>query len=106
MKPRHCALNLALAFSLCTAATLAHGQVYKCTDANGKTTYADAPCAAGSKPLKLPDDNRKTPTDPNFCAQLLDETQRLAADAERNAQRGRAESASNAKRRKSINQSY
>ena len=106
MRPRQCALNLTIAFALSAAAPIAHGQVYKCTDAAGKTTYADAPCAAGSKPLKLPDDGRKTPTDPNMCAQLKDETQRLAAEAERNAQRGRPESAGSAKRRNKINDQY
>ena len=38
------------------AAPVAWGQVYKCTDASGKTTYSDAACDAAGKPLKLPED--------------------------------------------------
>jgi hypothetical protein len=87
-------------------ASVAHGQVYKCTDGAGKTTYSDAPCAPASKPLKLPGDAKATATDPNVCAQLLDETQRLAAEADRDAQRGRKESASSAKRRRALTEQY
>ena len=71
-------------------ASVAHRQVYKCTNGTGSTTCSDFPCGAGSKPLRLPDDTKGSNTNPNACAQLLDETQRLAAEAERNAKRGRA----------------
>lgn len=99
--------GLALAMALAFAASLAHAQVYKCTDAAGKTTYSDAPCDAAARPLKLPDDpTKKSSTNPSVCAQLQDELNRLGADAERNAQRGRAESAAGAKRRKQLTQQY
>ncbi len=83
-----------------------HAQVYKCTDPAGKTTYADAPCSASSKPLQLADPTKGPRTDPNVCAQLQDETHRLAAEAERNAQRGRKEPAASAARRHSLDQQY
>ena len=85
---------------------LAHGQVYKCTDSNGRTTYADAPCDAAGKPLKLPEDPKKNNTNPDMCAQLLDETRRLAAEAERDTKGGRVESADHAKRRQTMNKRY
>ena len=97
---------LALAAASVAFAPDAHAQVYKCTDAAGKVSYADTPCDNRSRPLKLADDAKATPTDPNLCAQLLDETNRLAAEAQRNAQRGRAESAGSAKRRKALDQQY
>ena len=103
---RRYAVQMAVAFALCTTASIVHGQVYKCTDGAGKTTYSDAPCAPGSKPLKLPDDAKGNPTDPNMCAQLLDETRRLAAEADRNKQRGRTESPSSAKRRQTLTRQY
>ena len=103
---RRYAVKMAVAFAICTAASIVHGQVYKCTDSAGKTTYSDAPCASGSKPLKLPDDAKGNATDPNMCAQLLDETRRLAAEADRDAKRGRTESASNAKRRQTLTRQY
>ena len=103
---RRYAVKIAVAFAICTTASIVHGQVYKCTDGTGKTTYADAPCASGSKPLKLPSDARGNATDPNMCAQLLDETRRLAAEADRDAKRGRTESTNNAKRRQSVTRQY
>jgi Domain of unknown function (DUF4124) len=96
----------AAAFVLCTIALGAHAQVYKCADANGRTVYSDAPCASGSKPLKLPDAANDRGTNPNVCAQLLDETQRLAAEADRDAKRGRTESTQSAKRRKALTRQY
>jgi len=72
---------MALALAICTTASIAHGQVYKCTDSAGKTTYADAACDSSGKPLKLPSDATGAATDPHVCAQLLDETHRLAAGA-------------------------
>ena len=88
------------------AAPLAHAQVYKCTDAAGQTTYADAPCSATSKPLQLADPTKGPRTDPNVCMQLKDETHRLAAETERNAQRGRKETPENAARRHALDQQY
>ena len=100
------ATKIAVAFFICTAASIVHGQVYKCTDGAGKTTYSDAPCDAGSKPLKLPDEANRSNTNPNVCAQLLDETQRLAAEAERNAKRGRAESPRSLNHRQALTKQY
>jgi hypothetical protein len=100
------ATRLAIACALCAAASIAHAQVYKCTDAAGKTIYADTPCASGSKPLQLPDPGKGGSTDPHVCAQLLDELNRLAAEADRNAQRGRTESTSSVKRRQALTRQY
>src|SRR6266567_1972391 len=91
------ATQVALALAICTTVSIAHGQVYKCTDSAGRTTYADAPCDSKGKPLKLPIYPEPAATDPHVCAQLLDERQRLAAEAERDARRGRAESTQSAK---------
>lgn len=95
-----------LAIGLCATAPLAHAQVYKCRDAAGKTIYADAPCARGGKSLKLPHDAAGARTGNTVCAQLLDERRRLAAEADRNARRGHAESASSAKRRQALTLQY
>ena len=100
------AKKMAIAFVLCTAASIAHGQVYKCTEFTGTTTYSDFPCGAGSKPLKLPDDTKASNTNPNACPQLLDETHRLAAEAERNAKRGRAESPRSLNHRQALTKQY
>jgi hypothetical protein len=89
------------------AVSLADAQVYKCTDAAGKTTYSDAPCDAAATPLKLPEDPTKgTGTNPHMCAQLQDETRRLKAEADRDAKRGIAESADSAKRREAMDRRY
>jgi Domain of unknown function (DUF4124) len=105
-EPPGCATKMAIAFVICTMASFAHGQVYKCTDGTGKTTYADVPCGSGTKPLKLPDEPNRSTTNPNVCAQLLDETQRLAAEAERNAKRGRAESSRSLNHRQALTKQY
>ncbi len=85
--------TLAATVVLCVVAFAAtsgvHAQVYKCQDANGKTVYADAPCASGGTPLRLQDATKQGAANPTACTQLLDETRRLAADAERDAQRGK-----------------
>jgi Domain of unknown function (DUF4124) len=99
-------MKLAVAFAICTAASIAHGQVYKCADGTGKTTYADAPCDSGSKALKLPNDAKGTATGPSVCAQLQDERRRLAAEADRNAKRGRTESIDSVKRRQALTRTY
>jgi len=81
-------------------------QVYKCSDASGRVVYADAPCDASNRPLKLPGEPTKGASSPVACAQLQDERQRLAAEAERNAARGRKESADSVKRRQSLTKAY
>jgi hypothetical protein len=101
--PRRCAMKMAVAFAICTTVSIAHGQVYKCTDGTGRATYSDAPCDSGSKPLKFPNDPKGNATDPNMCAQLLDETRRLAGEAARDAKRGRTEST---KRRQALTRQY
>src|SRR4030095_12771917 len=104
--PRRYAVKMPVAFAICTTASIAHGQVYKCTDGAGKTTYSDAPCGSGSKPLRLPDDTKGSTTNPNVCAQWLAETQRLAAEVERNAKRGRTESSRSLKHRQALTKQY
>ena len=99
-------LKVAVAILLFATASLVHAQVYKCTDRNGKTTYSDAPCDSSTKALKLPSDAEAKATDANMCAQVLDETRRLAADADRDAKRSRAERNDNAKRRQALTRQY
>jgi hypothetical protein len=63
--------------------------VYKCTDAAGKTSYADSPCKQGQKPLAIPNNPSALTSPPasgtgsTACAELLDELNRLAAVRER-----------------------
>ena len=104
--PWRCIAQMAVALVACTTLSIAHGQVYKCTDSAGKTIYSDAPCDSGTKPLKLPDDPKGNTTNPHMCAQLLDETRRLTAEAERDAKRGRVESADSLKRRQALTARY
>ena len=92
--------------ALLASAGAAQAQVYKCTDASGHTTYADAPCDGKSKPLKLEDDARKTATDPGMCAQLEDELRRLAAESARGTERGHPESSASLKRRGKLTRQY
>jgi hypothetical protein len=87
-------------------ASAAWGQVYKCTDAEGKTTYSGAPCDAAAKPLKLPEDPKANTTSPAMCAQLLDETRRLDAEADKDAKVGRPETAEHAKKRQTMTKRY
>lgn len=82
------------------------GQVYKCTDATGKTTYSDGACDNAAKPLKLPDDPKANTTSQAMCAQLLDETRRLDAEADKDAKRGRPETAEHAKQRQTMTKRY
>src|SRR5512141_1140225 len=105
---RFCGLTkLVAALALGATVSLAHAQVYKCTDESGRTTYSDAPCAAGVKPHPLPEDpTRGVGTNPHMCAQLLDETRRLAAEVDRNARRGIVESKSAAERRAALTKRY
>ena len=102
---------LAFAFTLGTAMFGAtpsnvHAQVYKCEDARGKTVYADAPCAPGGKPLRLQDPTKQGSANPTACTQLLDETRRLASEAERETARGKTVSAASAKRQRSLAAEY
>ena len=106
IEPLRCARKMAVALAMCTMASIAHGQVYKCTDGAGKTTYSDAACDSSAKPLKLPDDPKANTTNPHMCAQLQDETRRLAAEADRDAKQGRTESADSAKRRQTLTARY
>ena len=88
-------------------APFAHAQVYKCTDASGKTTYGDTACDAAAIPHKLPSEPTKGPgTNPRVCDQLLDETRRLAQEAERTASRGGKESAESLQRRQKVTKQY
>ena len=100
---RSSSLRLVLSVSATLAtfvlASAAWGQVYK-------TIYSDAACDAAAKPLKLPEDPKANNTNPHMCAQLLDENRRLAAEAERDAKRGRAESAEHAKQRQTMTKRY
>jgi hypothetical protein len=97
----------AVALGLRGAPGFAASTVYKCTDAAGRTTYGDAPCDAAAKPLKLPEDPRANPSDPNMCRQLNDETRRLRAEAQSRTWRtGVPESAASAKRRHALEHQY
>ena len=92
--------------ALFATASLASGQVYKCTDASGKTTYSGSACDNAAKPLKLPEDPKQNNTSPHMCAQLLDETRRLDAEADRDAKRGRPESAAHKEQRQKMTKRY
>jgi len=102
----HYALSAIAAPVLFALASAAYGQVYKCTDAAGKTTYSDAACDNAARPLKLAEDPKANNTNPNMCAQLLDETRRLDADADKDAKRGRPETAEHAKQRQAMTKRY
>jgi hypothetical protein len=99
-------LPMIAAMAFFATASAAWGQVYKCTDASGKTTYSDAACDNAAKPLKLPEDTRGNNTSPHMCAQLLDETRRLDAEADRDAKRGRPESTDHKERRQKMTKRY
>jgi hypothetical protein len=100
------ASTIVVAVVLGAFAPLAGAQVYKCKDAAGRTVYGDTPCDNASKPMRLADPAKPSATDPQMCAQLLDELNRLAADVDRNAQKGRPESTSSAKRRQGLTRQY
>ena len=85
----------------------ADAQVYKCTDAAGKTTYGDAPCDAAARPHKLPAEPTKgAATNPRVCDQLLDETRRLGDEADLAVKRGGKESAEHLQRREKLTKQY
>ena len=95
-----------MAILLALVAPSAGGQVYKCTDDAGRVIYADTPCGARSAPMRLPDEPTKSTASPIACAQLRDELQRLDAQADRSAGRGRPEDAASAARRQSLGKQY
>ena len=105
-RPLRLGTTLAVVLALCATVPTADAAVYKCTDEAGKTTYSDLPCDSKSKALTLSDPTKGKKTDPHMCAQLLDELNRLAADADNNSRKGRAESAANANRRKALTTQY
>lgn len=98
-------LKGALALTLLGVVSLAQAQVYRCTDANGRTTYGDAPCAQGGRTLKVPDSATHSFSDATVCAQLQDEMRRLDADARR-AKQGTAKKADDSKRRQKLAAQY
>ena len=99
-------LRLLVALAILAIASVAWGQVYKCTDAQGKTTYSDSACDNAAKPLKLAEDPKQNNTSPHMCAQLLDETRRLDADADRDAKKGKPESAQHKEQRQKMAKRY
>jgi hypothetical protein len=72
-----------VALALLGTASHSHGEVYRCTDSSGRTTYGDAPCARGGAALKVPESRTAGFGDATVCAQLQDEMRRLDADARR-----------------------
>ena len=74
---------IAAGLALFAVASAGHAQVYKCTDANGTTSYADAPCGTAGSKLALPEDGKRGAGNRTVCAQLLDERARLASEAKR-----------------------
>lgn len=101
---RSCLLVLGCALFL--AAPLACGQVYKCKDPQGATTYADSPCPSGGRSLALPQSSKGSFTNATVCAQLQDEMRRLDDEANRDARRARPKSVAGAKRRQSLLAQY
>ena len=79
--------TIVMALLLCNAATV-HADIYKCTDAQGKTQYSDEPCGDGAT-LFVPE---AAPAPAVDAEQRMDKTQRLlrAYEAE-NVERKRAE---------------
>lgn len=100
------AARAALCIGACALTPVVDAQVYKCQDAAGRTIYADAPCVSGGKPLPLQDPTTPTAPATSACAQLQDETRRLAAEAERDAKRGKPVDTTRAKRRQTLVSEY
>jgi uncharacterized protein DUF4124 len=99
-------VHLAVVLALCTVVSIAQARVYKCKDSDGKTTYSDLPCGPESKPLKLSEESKGKATDPHMCQQLLDETNRLAAEANRDTKTSRTQRSANADKRKALTRQY
>lgn len=100
------AARAALCIVACALTPVVDAQVYKCKDAAGRTIYADAPCAPADKPLRLQDPTTPTTPATSACAQMQDETRRLAAEAERDAKRGKPADTTRAKRRQTLVSEY
>ena len=100
------AARAALCIVACALTPVVDAQVYKCKDAAGRTIYADAPCAPADKPLRLQDPTTPTTPATSACAQMQDETRRLAAEAERDAKRGKPADTTRAKRRRTLVSEY
>jgi hypothetical protein len=105
-RSRHRLIRSLVALGMFVAASVASGQVYKCTDAQGRTTYSDTACDNGAKPLKLAEDPKSNHTSPTMCAQLLDETHRLDAEADRDARKSKPETADHKERRQKMASRY
>ncbi|HEX6795927.1 MAG TPA: DUF4124 domain-containing protein [Casimicrobiaceae bacterium] len=95
----------AVALAALVASPIVHAQVYRCKDANGSTTYSDAPCAHGGAAMKIPDAGRRGFGDTTVCGQLLDETHRLASEERRAMQNG-AKKIDTSKRRRALVAQY
>lgn len=95
----------AVALAALMASPIVHAQVYRCKDANGSTTYLDAPCAHGGKATKIPDGGGRGFGDTTVCGQLLDETRRLASEERRAMQNG-AKKTDASKRRQALVAQY
>lgn len=98
-------LTCALALALLVAVSRAEAQVYRCTDANGRTTYGDAPCAQGGRALQVPEAASHGFSDATVCAQLQDEMRRLDADARR-AKQASTKKVDDSKRRQKLAAQY
>ena len=90
-----------VALAALMAPPIVHAQVYRCKDANGSTTYSDAPCAHGEKATKIPDGSSRSFSDTTVCGQLLDEMHRLASEERRAMQNG-AKKTDASKRRRTL----
>jgi hypothetical protein len=95
-----------LVLALVVFVSSAHAQVYKCTDAAGRTTYGDEPCASTGKRLKVPESDKPTLDNATVCRQLQDEMQRLSSQEAREAKRGQPKDALLAKRRATLLAQY
>ena len=73
------AAALAVAAAVGATPAISQGQVYKCADSAGRTTYSDTPCTRGSKPIDIPNAATASAADSTVCTQLQDEMNRLAA---------------------------
>ena len=98
--------RMAVAAVVCAAASIAHGQVYKCTDDAGRTTYADAACSRGGKAGRLAIDAGGGAAGPTVCAQMRDEMRRLAKVIAEDAKRGRGALRQGERRRQALAGQY
>lgn len=91
--------TIVTALLLCTAVAV-YAEIYKCTDAQGKTQYSDEPCGDDAT-LFVPE---AAPAPAGDAQQRMDRTQRLlrALDAE-NAERNRVEAEVRRAREEAVN---